>query len=178
MNRFVFVVALAFTLLEGCKEDEPINPSDSLVAVINHYRQQHQLPAIPESASLNLVAETHVRDLCENYVLNDECNIHSWSDKGNWTPFCYTADKTNSQYMWDKPRELTSYKGNGYEIAAYRSDSMSAMSALELWENSEPHLDLILNRNTWKEVTWKAIGGAILGGYAVVWFGERSDTIK
>jgi hypothetical protein len=127
---------------------------------------------------LTTVAETHASDLAENYVRSDVCNLHSWSDKGNWTPFCYTADHANAQLMWNKPRELTSYPGNGYEIAVYKSDTITAIEALELWKNSEEHLNLILNRGIWKDLKWNAIGGAINKGYAVVWFGEEVDPIK
>jgi hypothetical protein len=178
MKNFYFLFILSFLFLAGCKKDEIINPGDSLVDVINKYRLEQNLPEIPVSPSLTIVAETHVNDLAKNYKQNDECNLHSWSDKGNWIPFCYTPDHANAQFMWDKPRELTSYPGNGYEIAAFRSDSMTANAAIELWKKSETHLDLILNRGIWKDVKWNAIGGAIDEGYAVLWFGEETDPVK
>jgi hypothetical protein len=178
MKRFVYIIIFPIILLAGCKKDDTIKPGDSLVDVINKYRLEQNLPEIPVSPSLTIVAETHAEDLAKNYVLSDQCNLHSWSDNGNWTPFCYSPDHTNAQFMWDKPRELTSYPGNGYEIAAFRSDSMTANSALELWKESDAHLDLILNRGLWKDVKWKAIGGAIDKGYAVLWFGEEADPVK
>lgn len=178
IKRLVFIFFLAILILAGCKKEDTSNSGDSLVDVINKYRLENNLFEIPISPSLTIVAETHARDLAENYIPNDSCNLHSWSDKGNWTPFCYTPDHANAQMMWDKPRELTSYTGNGYEIAAFRSDSMYANIALELWKNSEPHLDLILNLGSWKDVKWKAIGAAINEGYAVVWFGEEADPVK
>jgi hypothetical protein len=178
MKKFVFIFSFAILFLSSCKKDDTINPGDSLVEVINKYRVDNNLPAIPVSPSLNTVAETHARDLAENYVMSNECNLHSWSDKGSWTPFCYTADHANAQLMWDKPRELTSYPGNGYEIAAYKSDAITASEALELWKNSEAHHDLVINKGIWKDVKWKAIGGAINNGYAVVWFGEAPDPVK
>jgi hypothetical protein len=178
MKRLVYIFIFVFLILAGCKKDEIIDPADSLVDVINKYRIENNLSEIPVSPSLNTVAETHALDLAKNYVISDECNLHSWSDKGNWTPFCYTSDHSNAQLMWDKPRELTSYEGNGYEIAVYRSDTMTVDAALELWKNSEAHLDVILNRGIWKDVKWNAIGGAINKGYAVVWFGEETDPVK
>jgi len=178
IKRLVFIFILTMLFLAGCKKDEIINPADSLVDVTNKYRLENNLSEIPVSPSLNTVAETHALDLAENYVQNDECNLHSWSDKGNWTPFCYTSDHANAQLMWDKPRELTSYEGNGYEISVFRSDTMTVDVALELWKNSEAHLDLILNNGIWKDVEWRAIGSAINGKYAVVWFGEETDPIK
>jgi hypothetical protein len=178
IHRFLWVCAVTFFLITGCKKDDTINSSVSLVDVINSYRQEQNLPEIPVSPSLTTVAETHVLDLAKNYVISDECNLHSWSDEGNWTPFCYSPDHANARFMWEKPRELTSYPGNGYEIAAFRSDTITANEALELWKNSEAHLDLILNRGVWKDIKWKAIGGAINGGYAVIWFGEVTDPVK
>jgi hypothetical protein len=178
MKKIVLISTLTILLFSGCKKDDLIYPADSLVDMINKYRLENNLPEIPVSPSLTIVAETHAGDLAKNYVLNDQCNLHSWSDKGNWTPFCYTPDHANAQFMWDKPRELTSYPGNGYEIAAFRSDSMTANAALELWKESDAHLDLILNRGMWKDVKWKAIGGAIDEGYAVLWFGEETDPVK
>jgi len=149
-----------------------------MVEVINNYRVEKHLPEIPFSSSLNEVAEIHARDLTENYVLSDECNFHSWSDKGNWIPFCYTPDHTNALLMWEKPGELTSYPGYGYEIVAFSSDSITFSEALELWKKSENHLDLILNQGIWKDIKWKAIGGSINGNYAVIWFGEVTDPVK
>lgn len=178
IKRLVFISILTILFLAGCKKDEIIDPADSLVDVINKYRLENNLSEIPVSPSLTIVAETHARDLAVNYVFSEKCNLHSWSDKGNWTPFCYTSDHANAQLMWDKPRELTSYEGNGYEISVFRSDTMTVDVALELWKNSEAHLDLILNKGIWKDVEWKAIGGAINGKYAVVWFGEETDPVK
>jgi hypothetical protein len=178
MKKYVILFIISILFSTGCKKEDPINTIDSLVEVINKYRLEKNLSEIPVSSSLTTVAETHALDLAKNYVISDECNLHSWSDKGNWTPFCYTSDHANAQLMWDKPRELTSYEGNGYEIAVFRSDTMTADAALELWKNSEAHLDLILNNGIWKDVEWRAIGGAINGKYAVVWFGEESDPVK
>jgi len=178
MKKFVFLIILSILFLVGCKKEDPINTVDTLVEVINKYRLENNLPEIPVSSSLTTVAITHARDLAENYVPSDVCNLHSWSDKGNWTPFCYTPDHANAQLMWNKPRELTAYTGNGYEIAVFKSDTLTAIEALELWKNSAAHLDLILNRDIWKDLKWNAIGGAINKGYAVVWFGEEVDPVK
>ena len=80
--------------------------------------------------------------------------------------------------MWDKPREITGrhYTGNGYEIAAWRSDRMQPEHAMALWRESRGHHDVILNRGMWSRVQWRAIGAAMSENYAVVWFGEESDS--
>src|SRR5690348_217742 len=66
-----------------------------LYDLMMEYRKSKGLESIPLSAKLTQVAQTHVRDLSENYVFNPKdvkCNPHSWSDKGKWTSCCYTSD--------------------------------------------------------------------------------------
>lgn len=82
--------------------------------------------------------------------------------------------------MWNKPRELTNYKGNGYEIAfSTTNSSLSpvdfAKEAVESWINSPGHISVILNKGIWKDIKWNAIGIGVANGYAVVWFGEKED---
>lgn len=76
--------------------------------------------------------------------------------------------------MWNKPRELTSYIGDGYEIAYWSSEGATA-AALNGWKKSRGHNAVIINQDIWKNVQWKAIGIAIRGEYAVVWFGKELD---
>ena len=80
--------------------------------------------------------------------------------------------------MWNKPRELTTYPGNGYEIAAWSSIDITAQEAISLWKESAGHNNVILNMDTWSNVEWKAMGAAIYKGYAVVWFGKETDPEK
>lgn len=82
--------------------------------------------------------------------------------------------------MWDKPRELTLYAGDGFEIAFYTSDETTpdkllAEMALNGWKTSRGHNDIIINRGKWRNVDWKAMGIGICRGYAVIWFGELTD---
>ena len=79
--------------------------------------------------------------------------------------------------MWDKPREITrgSYAGDGFEISAWHSDRMTPTQALESWKRSSPHLSVILNRGNWSNIAWQAMGGAVSGRYAVVWFGKVAE---
>jgi uncharacterized protein YkwD len=157
-------------------EDEEMK----LYELMMKYREEKGLPRIPISKSLTYVAQIHVIDLSENFSGFDaSCNAHSWSGKGNWTACCYTADHANAQGMWDKPRELTSYKGNGYEIAFYITGSgnvqAKAESALNTWKGSSGHNSVIINEGSWKSMNWKAIGIGIYKGYAVTWFGAEQD---
>lgn len=182
---FVTVILMIFILNSFAQKSVTACLSQDekkLYDLIMEYRKQHKLPKIPISKSLTFVAQTHCKDLSENKPDNQPgCNPHSWSDKGEWTACCYTPDHKQAQCMWDKPRELTNYKGSGYEIAFGSSDSRydsytaSAEAALEGWKKSTGHNNVILNKDIWKSHGWGAIGVAIYKGYSVVWFGEEAD---
>lgn len=144
-----------------------------LYELIMAYRKQMGLSEIPLSKSLTLVARTHVKDLGNNNPNRGSCNLHSWSDKGIWKPVCYTSDHAQASLMWSKPRELTSYQGNGYEIAA--QGVSSAEIALNLWKKNANHEAVLMNRGVWSE-KWQAIGIGMYKNYAVVWFGKEKDT--
>lgn len=145
-----------------------------LYDLIIDYRSTLGLGDIPLSSSLTYVAQQHVNDLVENNPTSNNCNLHSWSDKGNWSACCYTADHAEAACMWDKPRELTDYTGNGYEIAYFQSNEATPEEALSAWQNSSAHNDVILNNGSWSN-KWNAIGLGIRGKYAVVWFGNEED---
>jgi hypothetical protein len=174
---FILLFLAAIVYLSGCDEEKPISDG-TLFGEINAYRVENGLPKIPMSKSLTKVAETHVKDLVENQPVKGNCNLHSWSDKGSWTACCYTDDHAKAQCMWNKPRELTSYKGDGFEIAAWSSIDISVEQALSLWKGSAGHNNVILNKDIWKDLEWKAMGAAIYQGYAVVWFGKETDPEK
>ena len=147
-----------------------------LYNLVMQYRKAKSLPTIPLSKSLTFVAQTHAKDLDENYVIDQKCNLHSWSSNGNWKPVCYTNDHAQAKLMWSKPQELTSYKGNGYEIA-FAEDAeylANAENALDSWKLSKEHNAVILNKKIWKK-NWNSIGIGIYGSYAVIWFGYESD---
>jgi len=151
-----------------------------LARLINDYRSSRHLPGIRLSASLSLVARVHVYDLDVNYKPGSRCNLHSWSSDGNWSSCCYTSDHSRASCMWEKPRELSNYKGDGYEIAFYSSyeyDSPAGLAAdaLKGWKTSRGHNDLIVNLGKWSTAEWKAMGVGIYRGFVVVWFGEETD---
>ena len=152
----------------------------SLALKINTYRRQKKLPDVPLSRSLTHVAQLHARDLAQYYKQSKRCNMHSWSDNGRWTSCCYTSDHRKASCMWNKPRELTNYKGDGFEIAfystrTYASPNDFAEDILKGWKGSKGHNQIIINGGIWKNVEWKAMGIGIYGEYAVVWFGELPD---
>ena len=158
--------------------DEPnVSDTRSIVEVINQYRVEQGLLAIPQSASLMKVAQAHVDDLEQGQAVGGECNLHSWSNQGNWSACCYTDDHAEAECMWNKPYEITEglYGGNGYEISAMYSGTMNALKALDMWRGSEGHHNVIVNKATWSDNKWNAIGGAVSKHYAVVWFGEEIE---
>lgn len=151
-----------------------------LYRLINEYRSQKGLPAIALSRSLCYVAKTHAMDQTANYKNGTRCNMHSWSKSTKWSSCCYTPDHKQAQCMWDKPRELTGYKGDGFEISfwstyLYATPKAAAEDILKGWKKSPGHNNLIINGSNWKKVEWQAIGIGIYGEYANVWFGAEVD---
>ncbi len=147
-----------------------------LYRLLMDYRAENGLPSIPLSPSLTYVAQTHVRDLTAHPPA-DDCNLHSWSEYGDWTPCCYTPDHAEAKNMWNKPRELTQYKGVGYEIAFRNSAGATAVSAINAWKNSYGHNATMINQDIWSGITWKAVGIGVYGEYAVIWFGEEQEVV-
>jgi len=148
--------------------------------LINRYRKEKGLDSVPLSRSLTYVAQVHVRDLAENHPHSRRCNLHSWSDKGIWTPCCYTKDKKKAECMWNKPKELSNYESAGFEIAFWTNNPFLnpqkyAALAVKEWKKSNAHNQVIINLTPWDRFTWMAMGVGVYSGYAVVWFGELDD---
>lgn len=146
---------------------------------INQYRAEKGLKPVPLSGSLTYVAQQHVLDLAENNPVSGRCNLHSWSSKGSWSPCCYTEDHKRAACMWNKPRELTNYPGEGYEIAYWTNEPLEphafATKALKVWKHSPGHNSVIINNYEWRSSDWKAMGVGYFKGYLVVWFGADPD---
>jgi len=164
------------TLVDLIGPDASSLPTEGgpMFEVINDYRIDIGLDPIGFSPSLTLVAQIHVADLNAHYYdFDPECNMHSWSDDGSWSSCCYTPDHAEAECMWYKPDELTNYPGYGYEIAA-GGGMLTPELALTLWQGSSGHHDVIINEGIWTS-PWLAMGGAIDGDFAVVWFGHETD---
>jgi uncharacterized protein YkwD len=144
-----------------------------LYNLVTAYRNANGLGAIPLSSSLTFVAQTHAKDLGENRPDTGNCTMHSWSNKGKWQSCCY-IDNTQKLCMWNKPAELTTYLGKGFEIAAQYSEGIHAKKALDLWKASQLHNAAILNAGPYK-TNWNAMGIGIYNNYAVIWFGYEAD---
>jgi uncharacterized protein YkwD len=178
----ILLVLTFFTAPQYDRSNEPAvctSPEEKrLYDLIMNYRKHSNLKSIPLSAKLTLVAQTHARDLAENYKFNEDsiCNPHSWSAKGKWSSCCYTADHKQAKCMWDKPTEISGYNSPGYEIAYYNSVGAAAESSLEGWKRSSSHNPLLVNSGIWAKADWNAIGVGIFQEFAVVWFGQIKDT--
>ena len=150
-----------------------------LYYIINAYRESQGLQKLSFSKSLTIVARTHVSD-SNTYTPEKQRdsrgmqgNLHSWSNHGSWTPVVYTSDHEYAANMWSKPRELTSYTGNGYEISSWYSGNITPEDALDLWKNSSGHNAVMTTQGNWSDL--KTMGVAIDGKYAHVWFGSAAD---
>ena len=154
----------------------------SLFEQINTVRNENGLSDVSLSRNLTMVAKMHAADLQENKPYDEQlCNPHSWSDRGVWEACCYRTDHSNADCMWKKPSEITDYEGDGYEIVAFwmsgedPSQEISYGTALRMWLESPGHSNVILNKMSFAKVEWNAIGIAVSGNYASVWFGMDKD---
>ena len=70
---------------------------------------------------------------------------------------------TDSNCMWKAPQRLgTSYPGNGFENAySGPTGPASPVAILKSWKEggNGPHNDVILNRQVWSNVHWRATSG-------------------
>jgi len=203
MKRFLIVLALlvpslwscasstptAYSSRSGMSSNEPslramlqAGPSqvqasaaeEALYHMIMDYRKNKGLPSIPLSKSLTYVAKLHVRDL-DTHTFPSPANAHSWSADGPWKSVMYTPDHAQARLMWDKPRELTRYPGNGFEIASTQPGGATPQTALASWKSSKLHNAVMVNEGIWEKNAWQAIGVGIYRGHAVVWFGSDVD---
>lgn len=184
INVLAFVPTLLFA--RTATPIQSVNAIENLVELaqlINAYRRQHQLAKIPISLSLTTVALSHVLDLNTQHperTCGEKGNLHSWSENkgwqgdagmGAWKGCCYADDHSNAACMWNKPKEITGYIGNGYEIVMQQSVTVIAQDALKVWKSSPQHNNMILNRGIWSEITWQGFGAVYGGNYACAWFG-------
>ena len=188
MKTILFITAL-FLSNGSAPLKNPTSPDRSiclsaeekkLYDMIMAYRKSKGLKPIDLSAKLSQVAQTHARDLADNYQFDpkNKCNPHSWSAKGKWSSCCYTSDHKKAECMWSKPKEIAGYTSSGYEIAYYSSAGATAIEGLDGWKKSPSHNPLIINEGIWKKVNWNAIGIGINKQYGIVWFGELADNTE
>jgi hypothetical protein len=158
------------TVIAGISQDETI-----LFNMINDMRRQNKLPSIPLSNDLCKVSQIHIADLIKWKPQEKGCSLHSWSGSGKWTSCCNTKDVFGIQCMKSKPREITAYPGDGYELIYWGEDNATPAEAAALWKEVGASSDMILSKGKWSAYQWKAIGVGIMSGYAVLWLGDAKD---
>lgn len=148
-----------------CAGDEISEQEKELYRIVNEYRAQNNLPPVPLSESLSLVANRHLLDLTQNL----KSLTHSWSN----CPYEFNNEKSWN-CVFESPKRLNSgYNGRGYEnLYRSKTGSAGAVLALEAWKKSDLHNSLLLNLNTFKNTKFDAFGVAINGQYVALWFGS------
>ncbi|HAH56811.1 MAG TPA: hypothetical protein DCL86_01550 [Bacteroidales bacterium] len=178
---FLVMALLTHSAVNGQQWEMPV--MDSLCAsaeeyklfrLINDHRRIHNVAELPLSRSLSYVARVHAMDLTRYRPDFGDCNLHSWSENGQWTACCYATDIDRIKCMTEKPRQLTNYKFKAWEMAYEAGEPARAIDALDLWVSIGITNDYLLNTGKWTK-PWKAMGIAIYGEYALVWFGEAPD---
>lgn len=149
-----------------------------LYNMINDMRRQNNMPSIPLSSDLCKVAHVHINDLIVSKPQEKGCSLHSWSAKSKWTECCNTSDAVGLECMKSKPREITGYPGNGYELIYWEEEDATPSDAAALWQQVDASADMILCRGKWKSYQWKAMGVGLTDGYAVLWLGDKADKIN
>lgn len=163
----------AILLKDHCATPEEVALYDLIAA----FRKEKNLPPVPFSKSLSYVARVHLMDLTAHRPDFAGCNPHSWSDKGKWKSCCYSRDEKRIACMTEKPKELTNYKAKAWEIIYEAGEPAVAADAFDLWKEISLTRDYFSNEGKWAK-PWKAIGIAVYGDYASVWFGEGDDPEK
>ena len=143
--------------------------------LINNFRTENNLNNISLSESLSVLAKIHINDLITNHPDTSICNLHSWSDKGNWSACCYNKYLFKPSCMYNKAKELTNYKAKAYEMVFWETTEANPDSIIKSWMNTDAFADMILCEGKWKNFNWKAIGIAVKNNYAIAWFGEIKD---
>ncbi|MDB5272636.1 MAG: S-layer protein [Chitinophagaceae bacterium] len=190
-HRLVLQMALLFLVLTSVsfktsmrKENPDLclsKEEQRMYMLIMNYRKLKKLPAIKWSASLTKVAQTHAYDLSVNKPSDgDKCNFHSWSAQGNWTSCCYDPKHSQAACMWSKPKEIAGFNTDGFEIAYGSLDTQFVATpdaALAGWKKHPGHHNVIINKDIWKDRTWKSIGIGVYKNFICVWFASTEDKV-
>ena len=183
INSFlVFLILLLVSLntfgQKGIPDDFCLSDDEyRLFEMINAHRVLSGLKEIPLSASLSYVARTHVIDLYTNHPDTSICNMNSWSDKGSWTPCCHNKYVPQEECIRNKPKELTGYTGEGYELTYAEVFNTNADTVFKFWSSIDEANEFLLNEGVWEKKNWRAMGVGIYKSYAVLWMGQKTDAL-
>jgi len=173
---FLLFAYPTFAQLAKVPDDFCISQKEyQLYEQINIYRAKLALDPIPLSKSLCFVAKTHAADLSANYPMGEDCNMYSWSDKGDWKAFCYPADQNRKNDIKDKAKEISGYPGKAWELTYWDNVDVSLEEVVSFW-NSIPYTSALLsNTDKFANIGWKSLGVAMQDGYVLLWIGEKED---
>lgn len=158
----------------------------ALYHLITDYRIDNGLAPVMLSKALTTTAARHVIDTRENIFTQGDIppneNLHSWSD----APYRIdpaTGRPLDPSVMWEAPLRLgTGYRDSGYEISAAGLADIGA--ALDGWQGSPRHNEVILNLGQWQTLDFNAMGVGVdtrptndlyAGRVYHVWFAEDPD---
>lgn len=167
----------------------PAQDPAALARLVNDYRARNGLPPVPLSPLLTRVAQAHLQEMEAQprgglavFEQTDpqtglECGPHSWPKGGKWMPVCYTGDGRQTLAMYAKPREITggAYDADGVEAAAWDTHAITPAVAIDTLQNSRSESEVVLERHNWRDAHWQAMGVAIGGHFAYIWFGKAPD---
>jgi len=172
---FIFM-ANGLSAQKGVPDDFCLTDDEyRLYELINAHRILNDMKVIPLSASLSFVARTHVIDLFTNHPDTSICNLNSWSDKGEWTACCHNKYVPVEECIRNKPKELTNYSGEGYELTYAEIFNTRSDTVFRFWKKIDEANDFLLNTGSWEDKSWRAMGVGIYKNYAVVWMGTKTD---
>lgn len=178
MQRILAIIVLIFSTFHAHTQMPDIcltKDEYRLFSLINVYRVKKGLAVIPVSTSLSYVAKIHARDLYLNNPDTSFCSLNSWSNKGPWTDCCHSKYTPNPLCIVNKPKELTTYSGEGHELVYWDSEELHPDTVFHFWSSVEQARDVLLNEKKWSFFSWKAMGVGMFKGYACVWLGEALD---
>ena len=160
-------------IADNCAGDELSAEENLLYQKINQYRQENRLPPLTLSPNLNRVANRHLLDW--------QYNAERFSRQGQYWRFGWSDcpyDAQNSRTfpcMWQAPQRWQANSSKGYEIICRGVGQINAEQALQCWQQSPEHDDIILTKGNWQDYSWQAIGVGLESGQAVVWLSSLTE---
>ncbi len=183
IKLFVFLILVFFVCnrisaqtTKNIPDDFCISADDNkLLESLNQFLVENGKKKLEYSKSLSYVAKLHVDDLLLNHPDTSICNLSSWSNNGEWTGCCYNKYVPNQDCMWEKPKELTSFKYRGYEMAFYFEENFNPDTLMQLLLSSNSAIDMLLTKGDYSKKKWVCMGVALNVNYASIWFAQRAD---
>eukprot|EP01054_Gregarina_sp_Poly1_P009091 Gregarina_sp_Poly_1__9090@NODE_556_length_7542_cov_414_325351_g438_i0_p4_GENE_NODE_556_length_7542_cov_414_325351_g438_i0NODE_556_length_7542_cov_414_325351_g438_i0_p4_ORF_typecomplete_len224_score31_01CAP/PF00188_26/0_21_NODE_556_length_7542_cov_414_325351_g438_i015912262 len=145
-----------------------------VLEALNKAREQKDLPPVQLGNAAQVVARVHL-DAQDAGAIEEGCAaLHSWTDGPLFQTTKYKKCCYPKHYdcMWNKPQQIWGeWVGFGYELSArYSKDWGAADELVSVFSESQDHSALIYNMGDWEGHPWTAVGVAVQGGLANLWF--------